>query len=161
MKAFFFRCGVCLLYLCKLQLHESREMIMFQHCQSSWESKPMCCRVPSPQSQSRTLLKESWWHCRGLWSRQRDGRSCGAVPGQVVTLNYSCCIQRAIPKSLTVIPPLWSARAPVCSWARGPQSANRVASYPLPFEQKGLDAKAVLGNPNGINLAILSGGLSK
>lgn len=43
------------------------------------------------------LPKESWWHCRGLWSGQTDGWSRGAVPGQAVTVNCSCCIQRAVP----------------------------------------------------------------
>lgn len=134
---------------------------MFQHCQSSWESKPMCCQAAFPQIQSRSLLRESWWHCRSLWSRQTDGWSRGAVPGQVVTVNYSCCMQRAIPQPWAVISPLLGARAAVCSWAWGPHSANGLASHPLPHELKELHAKVVLENPNGINLEILSGGISK
>lgn len=121
----------------------------------------MCCQVAFPQIQSRFLLRESWWHCRGLWNTQTDGWSRGAVLGQVVTLNYSCCIQRGIPQSWPVISPLLSTQAAVCGWAWGPQSANRSASHPLSFELRRLDAKLVLVNTNGINLEILSGGLSK
>lgn len=58
-KHFFFRCGFCLLCLCKLQFHESEETIMFSIAEVPEKTDGQPASWLSPGFEAGPFLKES------------------------------------------------------------------------------------------------------